>query len=84
MSIKNISYDYGCDVCVGCGKCNYQTLVCDDCGTQEDMLYSIDNTEFCYECLEKHVMNEYKSDVFGEFFEEIVEMLDIGVIKNDG
>lgn len=81
--IKNISYCCGCDVCIGCGRCQNQSLVCEKCGTQEDALYSIDNTEFCYECLENYVMNTYKTDIFGEFFKEIAEMLEIGVIKNE-
>lgn len=57
----------GCETCIGCGRGEYKTHVCDRCENNTKTLYSIDNREYCYECLEEYVLEEFKHDIFGEF-----------------
>lgn len=81
--MKKTSDCCGCETCVSCGRGEYISHICDKCGSDDEVIYRFDGMEFCYKCLEDYVMNEYKSDIFGEFFEEIVDMCGIEEVEND-
>lgn len=84
MAKKTTSDCCGCETCVNCGRGEYISHICDNCGADDEVIYRLDGMELCYECLENYVMVDYKSDVFGELFEYIRDMFDIKEVENDG
>ncbi len=59
--IKFENQCYGCDIpCVGssCSQLNVEVHYCDTCG--EEAIYSIDNEDFCYECLKDYLEQCFK------------------------
>ena len=64
-----------CEHCEHCGRCNERVLVCDDCGSEDNIYYNEYGEYLCYDCLYSMIEKEVFSKAYETFDERVFDII---------